>query len=690
MPNWGSPMVSFQFAIPIQAAGLLGILLGSAPATGCTAIKTILDIQNIQKNLSGSYCLDNDIDAKGAEISPIGTSNQAFSGTFDGQGHTINGLTISAAVDSALSDLGLFRENQGVIRNISLANLLLIAKNSGTYSLYQEPDIGGLAGVNFGTIENSGTDGAIVGPTDPVDYFVGGLVGYNFGDIRQSHSFASVVGLVSPPSPPSPVSVGIGGLAGGNQKSIAASFASAHVLGQTLGQTQSEYRLVSGTGVGGLVGQNQVGGKIANSYSTSLVDSLDSVASAAAITVINSEGGLVANNYATVSSSFAAGPVLSTGNILEIGGMNGVQGPGISTNSYWDTETTGQSASTEGGIGLPSSSFKSSTLLTGFAPNIWSAGASNPYINNGYPYLSWQTIPPFDVQDATITNNGHVYIFAPIGQLDPKQYSVGALIDAFDTVKNSWQALFTEFAKDRAALSDPYRLAGQACLSTVYAMLGRAAAETMTGNIVASNATVDLFQEQGALNTNACPSAGCACWPTDAACRSATTAATLATADYNQLLSALRLMTFTIKQESSPGSFSPLTQNVGFASLLETGPVIVHGPMFGDPSGHYMLVTGMMNGPSGAYIVANEPLLGIQVRLPYANGVVSPISDAYDARDGMWTPLTDDNITTISGMSHVEPERFNSNFNELCGCVRPRIAGSYPYTPRSYQTVNLK
>jgi hypothetical protein len=46
--------------------------------------------------LSGNYCLAGDIEANGATIAPIGDDAHPFTGQFDGQGHTINGLTVTS------------------------------------------------------------------------------------------------------------------------------------------------------------------------------------------------------------------------------------------------------------------------------------------------------------------------------------------------------------------------------------------------------------------------------------------------------------------------------------------------------------------------------------------------------------------------------------------------------------------
>ncbi len=85
----------------------------------------------INENLSGSYVLTADIDLAGAEWTPIGLfvmgggeegeqpdMNAAFTGKFDGQGHTIRNLTINQPEGWAL---GLF----GCIANTEIGNFTL-------------------------------------------------------------------------------------------------------------------------------------------------------------------------------------------------------------------------------------------------------------------------------------------------------------------------------------------------------------------------------------------------------------------------------------------------------------------------------------------------------------------------------------------------------------------------------------
>ena len=104
--------------------------------------------------------LENDINLTGLDFTPI----PLLSGTFDGQGHNIIGISF----DAAGSTQGLFRMilASGEVRNVRVSGVL---KASGTGE-----SIGGIAGVNYGRITNCRFDGDIQAVSA-----VGGIAGLN-------------------------------------------------------------------------------------------------------------------------------------------------------------------------------------------------------------------------------------------------------------------------------------------------------------------------------------------------------------------------------------------------------------------------------------------------------------------------------------------------------------------------------
>jgi hypothetical protein len=634
------------------------LLPALASAQPCTSIKAIGDLQKIGNDpkmpLSGNYCLKADIDAKGIAFIPIGVLTP-FTGTLDGNNFKINSLTIDTAnCCASWSAIGLIGQigTGGVVRNLGITNELIVVGANVTFA-----SVGGLAGINNGTIDHSFTTGIVsnfglsgfagglvgrngcadpsctqtnlthsfstanvlgVGRTNNVDGFIGGLVGWNQGKLLQTYATGSVRDVADGGS-------GVGGLVGLNDGSITQSYARGNVS-KTGNGTPFDFN-----DLGGLVGANQ--GVIEQSYAVGTVG-FDGVAT---------NGGIAAfagiSYFQTVDQTYAIGFVNVSGappssSFGGVGGLIGFDFNSPVTSSYWDPVKTGQQSSP---VGIRSTTLK--TQLPGGFDTVWAAGSVNPAINFGYPYLLWQTLPPFDVAEATLVLNGNVYSFPPLGQLDPDAYSVGSIALAFSTAPNSWQALLGTLAADRANVNArPYELAGVACLATVYTMLVRSVGTTIN-DFASMGATVDQLQIQTPGSQQ-----GDALWPPP---------------DPSLSAAVSRITVDTTKR--------PITNKVSFVSLLQTGPVILHGPMFSDRSGHFILATGI--GVDGSYVVANDPLLGLQVKLSYKSGNIGQITEAYDATSGVWIPFKFANFDRISQISHIEPERFASNFNELCGCV---------------------
>ncbi|MDZ7821588.1 MAG: GLUG motif-containing protein [Candidatus Marinimicrobia bacterium] len=179
----------------------------------------------------------------------------------------------------------------------------------------------------------------------------------------------------------------VGGLVGWNYDATVSN-------SYTTGSVHAEYPDYGGYNVGGIVGVN--GGTILNSYSTASVSGYSDI------------GGLVGNNdYGTISKCYAAGSVSGTGDDI-----SGLVGSGLGDDvddSFWDTETSGQSSS-DGGTGKTTSkmkdvaTFTDETNTTGldnawdFVTNPNDDNADNDYwdmdqegtVNNYYPILSWQ------------------------------------------------------------------------------------------------------------------------------------------------------------------------------------------------------------------------------------------------------------------------------------------------------------
>ena len=121
------------------------------------------------------FVLEEDIDLTDTDFEPIGY----FAGEFDGGGHSVSGF----AVTHAGSRLGLFRT---IGENASVHDLIVSGSVTPTGS---QEYLGGLCGVNEGTIKNCDFTGEVVGLNQ-----VGGLIGLNRGNVSGCRVEARVVG----------------------------------------------------------------------------------------------------------------------------------------------------------------------------------------------------------------------------------------------------------------------------------------------------------------------------------------------------------------------------------------------------------------------------------------------------------------------------------------------------------------
>ena len=188
-------------AILLFFALLLSLAAPVGAAGSRITIRTPEDLVELSRRCSldswsrgKTVVLSADLDLSDVEFSSIPT----FGGTFDGQGYTISGLTITGSGNVR----GLFRylQSGGVVQNVSLEVTIeptdlqdslggLVGNNRGsvrnctvTGSIQGETNIGGIIGVNesSGKIINSTFSGSVTG-----EHYVGGIAGQNLGSILQ-------------------------------------------------------------------------------------------------------------------------------------------------------------------------------------------------------------------------------------------------------------------------------------------------------------------------------------------------------------------------------------------------------------------------------------------------------------------------------------------------------------------------
>ena len=213
--------------------------------------------------------LDKNIDLTGKVWTPIGTDyDNAYTGTFDGGGHTITGLTVTTNDEY----VGLFGylNRAGTVKNVVMEGVQI------TSNQIYGGSIGGVVGSSWGTIENCSVSGSVSGTV-----YVGGVVGAQIGgSITGCSSSATVKGMVD-----------VGGVAGQTNSSatVTACYATGNV---TL-----EIDPVKNIAGGSLVGMN-AGSSVLACYATGNVTSTGS--STGRIDI----GGFLGNNYTTVTACY--------------------------------------------------------------------------------------------------------------------------------------------------------------------------------------------------------------------------------------------------------------------------------------------------------------------------------------------------------------------------------------------------
>ncbi|MFO7775667.1 MAG: PASTA domain-containing protein [Candidatus Hydrogenedentota bacterium] len=325
-----------SFGTMVERGTAVDIVVAIEPDARIASIDRLQQIGTEDYPLDGFYVLADDIDAtatanwdNGLGFDPI----RMFEGVLDGQGYVITGLTIER---TAGNEVGLFSVlgEDGVIKNVGLEDCAVTGQRS----------VGGLAGLNLGSIEGSFANGAVAGVQ-----FIGGLVGSNDGLIEESSARAVVEG-----------GSGAGGLVGDQ---VEGTISESYALGAVTGELQ----------VGGLVGWNTQG-SISNTYATG------------AVTGESQVGGLLGRNEGgAVSKSYATGAVEGES---QIGGLVGTDVGGEVEVSFWNTRTTDQNYSA-GGQERTTGEMVRRATYTEAEPawdftNVWDIeqGESYPYLRN--------------------------------------------------------------------------------------------------------------------------------------------------------------------------------------------------------------------------------------------------------------------------------------------------------------------
>ena len=251
--------------------------------------------------LSYNFVLKNDIDASGlvdakgnSTYNTIGGGNTAFTGTFDGDGHTIVGLQAKGGIFGKLG-------SGAVVKNINIASSVFTGNDTGDSvgAVAAENNGGSISGISgYGnTIKGSGG-------------YIGGLVGKNYGGISNSNDQSTVI-------------AGAGTVAGG----IAGVNGTNAGKGGTIDNVQSNSAVTTGvlakdqyaSNLGGIVGKNEM---LLNKYNINNV-SAHGVTGKTGNT--KTSGGIVGTNEGRISNAYNESIIHGSENIGGVAGKNVTQ-----------------------------------------------------------------------------------------------------------------------------------------------------------------------------------------------------------------------------------------------------------------------------------------------------------------------------------------------------------------------------
>ena len=259
----------YTYTVSLAAAKDLGYTIesnGSYTVTSADGLMNIAELVNGGKS-DINITLDTDIDLTGKEWTPIGTGySNKYTGTFDGGGHTIKGLTVTTNDQF----VGLFGSigYAGTVKNVMMEDVQITSNRSSGFA-------GGVAGYSDGTIENCSVSGSVSGTV-----YVGGVVGAQLGgSITGCSSSATVKGMVD-----------VGGVAG--QTNSSATLTACYATGNVIIEMDPKKNIAGGS----LVGMN-AGSSLLACYATGNVTSTGSSTGYVHI------GGFLGNNYANVMTA---------------------------------------------------------------------------------------------------------------------------------------------------------------------------------------------------------------------------------------------------------------------------------------------------------------------------------------------------------------------------------------------------
>ena len=311
--------------------------------------KLLADI-TINEDVSGS-----DATSQKYKWTPIGTDSSKYTGTFDGNGHTISGLYIN----STAANTGMFGRigSSAVVKNLTLADSVIRSTKNYTGAITGYID--DAASVTNCHTKNSVQVSAAV--------YTGGIAGYqdDTSTLTRCSNAAEVTGANN-----------VGGISGYNWSKSSASLTDSYNRGSVSGSNL----------VGGICAQIYIGGTVSDVYNLGTVQATGTAGTPTA-------GGITGVfRWGTIKSAYNAGIVKATAKGGVAGRLEASSSSRTVQNVFYSDEYEAvgnlNSCTIQNGTATAKTSdglkaLTSENLGGGFA-------ADTNGINSGYPVLAWQ------------------------------------------------------------------------------------------------------------------------------------------------------------------------------------------------------------------------------------------------------------------------------------------------------------
>ena len=252
-----------------------------------------------------------DFSMEGVDWEPVGTKDNPYTGTFEGDGHTISNLSVSGSREYS----GIFGYFNGEAKDLALesATIATTASGSDNDNCYA----GGIAGYNLGAISGCYVSGSVslaMEGSSSAGFNAGGIAGCNYG--------GSITGCSCSADIASEGSSRSGGIAG---RAYYGTITDCHFTGS-----------VAGSYAGGIVGYCAYNTISGCTNSGAVASSGDYAGGIAAV-----------SSYGTISGCENSGEVSGSGSFVRAGGIAG----SCSYDTISDCSNSGQASGTRvGGI----------------------------------------------------------------------------------------------------------------------------------------------------------------------------------------------------------------------------------------------------------------------------------------------------------------------------------------------------